>query len=79
MGRFRLTGVIWREEGDYVSLCPEFNVASCGDDPCQAMENLKEAVELYLDNARELGIIEELSLFQQPLEKYTSSFEVAAR
>ena len=32
-------------------------VASCGDTTEEALSNLKEAVELYLDNAKALGII----------------------
>lgn len=54
MKKFNLTATIW-EEGVYVSKCPELDVASCGDTPEEALSNLKEAVELYLDNAEELG------------------------
>jgi len=56
MERFNTTAVIWEEEGTYVSKCPELGVASCGDTPEEALDNLKEAVELYIDNAIELGI-----------------------
>ena len=51
-----LTATIWREASAYVSLCPELGVASCGDDPDEALAMLKEAVELYVENARKLGI-----------------------
>ena len=61
MRKFSLTATIWDEEGVYVSKCPELGVASCGDTPEEALSNLKEAVELYLDNARELGIIEDVT------------------
>ncbi len=40
----------------YVSKCPELGVSSCGDTPQEAEENLKEAVELYLENAKALGM-----------------------
>lgn len=53
-----LTATIWEEDGAYVSKCPELGVASCGGKPENALENLKEAVELYLENAEELGIID---------------------
>jgi predicted RNase H-like HicB family nuclease len=43
-----LTAVIRSEEGQYVSLCPELGVASCGDTPEEARAMLKEALELYL-------------------------------
>jgi predicted RNase H-like HicB family nuclease len=49
-----LTAAIWREELAYVSQCPELGVASCGDTPDEALAMLKEAVELYLENALKL-------------------------
>jgi predicted RNase H-like HicB family nuclease len=51
-----LTATIWKEESSYVSLCSELGVASCGNNPGEALEMLKEAVELYLVNAQQLGI-----------------------
>ena len=45
-------------EGVYISRCPRLEVASCGGTPEKALENLKEAVELYLENAGELGLID---------------------
>ncbi len=55
MTRVTLTAAIWREDNEYVSLCPELGVASSGDSPDEALRMLKEAVELYLENARQLG------------------------
>ncbi|HPE64448.1 MAG TPA: type II toxin-antitoxin system HicB family antitoxin [Methanothrix sp.] len=52
-----LTAKIWNEDGACVSRCPELEVASCGDTPEEALNNLKEAVELYLENAEELGLL----------------------
>ncbi len=43
-----LTAVIRSEDGQYVSLCPELGVASCGDTPEEARAMLKEALESYL-------------------------------
>jgi predicted RNase H-like HicB family nuclease len=76
MERFNITGVIWEEEGAYVSKCPELGVASCGDTPEEALDNLKEAVELYIDNAIELGIIEDVDAALKSCHKFTSTFEV---
>ena len=59
MRRFRLTGVFWHEGNRVVSKCPELGVASCGDSVEEAMANLREAVELYLENARKLGLPEQ--------------------
>ena len=46
-----LTAVIQREGGGYVSLCPELDVASQGDTVEAARDNLREAVELFLEVA----------------------------
>jgi len=45
-----LSAVVWREEGLYVALCPELDVASQGKSVEEALRNLKEALELYLDD-----------------------------
>lgn len=46
-----LTAVIQREGEGCVSLCPELDVASQGDTVEEARENLREAVELFLEVA----------------------------
>ena len=45
-----LSAVVWREEGIYVALCPEFDVASQGKSVEEALTNLKEALKLYLED-----------------------------
>ena len=45
-----LSAIISKEDGEYVALCPELDVASQGDSIENALANLKEAVELYLDD-----------------------------
>ena len=57
MDEFNVTAVIWQEDDVYVSKCPELEVASAGDTPQVALENLKETVELYIGNAKALGIL----------------------
>ena len=47
----RFTAMIYRENGGYVALCPELDVASQGDSVEQASANLREAVELFLETA----------------------------
>jgi len=51
-----LTATIWEEEGAYVSKCPELEVASWSGTPAEALQNLKDAVDLYLENAGKLGL-----------------------
>jgi predicted RNase H-like HicB family nuclease len=58
MASKKLTATIWKEEGTYVSRCNELEVASFGETPEEALKNLKEAVELHLANAEELGLID---------------------
>jgi predicted RNase H-like HicB family nuclease len=45
-----LSAVVRREDGLYVALCPEFDVASQGKSVEEALRNLKEALELYLED-----------------------------
>ena len=56
MKKLSLAATIWEDEGVYVALVSETGVASCGDTPEEALCNLLEAVELYLENATELGM-----------------------
>jgi predicted RNase H-like HicB family nuclease len=44
-----LTAVIWQEGDDFVSLCPEVGVSSCGSTLEEATAMLQEAVDLYLE------------------------------
>jgi len=49
--KLKLTAVLVKEEGGgYSSLCPELEVASQGETVEEAVEMLKEAVELYLED-----------------------------
>jgi predicted RNase H-like HicB family nuclease len=47
----RFTAMIYRENGGYVALCPELDVASQGDSVEEASANLREAVELFIETA----------------------------
>jgi len=49
-GTLELSAVVRREDGVYVALCPEFDVASQGKSVEEALANLKEALELYLED-----------------------------
>ncbi|MFM7564052.1 MAG: type II toxin-antitoxin system HicB family antitoxin [Planctomycetota bacterium] len=56
----RLTAVIQRDDGGYVALCPELDVASQGDTIESARENLREALELFFECASPEEIHERL-------------------
>jgi len=45
------TAIIEREDKQYVALCPELDIASQGSSIESALENLKEAVDLFLETA----------------------------
>jgi predicted RNase H-like HicB family nuclease len=76
MKRLEYTAVVWKEKKGFVSKCPELGVASCGDTFEEAVDNLKEAVELYIENARELKLMEDIEESLMVKEKFTGSFEL---
>ena len=47
----KYTALIQDDDGGYVSLCPELDIASQGDTVEEALSNLKEAVELFFELA----------------------------
>lgn len=55
MNIMKLTAVIRKGEKQYVALCPELDVASQGYTVEESLKNLKEAVELYIE---EMGVQE---------------------
>jgi predicted RNase H-like HicB family nuclease len=72
----KLSASIWQEGNEFVSLCPELGVSSFGANPDEALRMLREAVELFLENAKKLGIIDEFSeTLQSPL-RFQTTFEV---
>jgi predicted RNase H-like HicB family nuclease len=53
------TAIIEREGNLYVALCPELDVASQGTSIENALENLKEAVALFIETAADPGEMKE--------------------
>jgi len=64
----KLTAIIEREGDGYVSLCPELDIAGQGKSVEQARDNLREALELFFENAspeeREQGLHDEVFVTQ---------------
>jgi predicted RNase H-like HicB family nuclease len=54
-------------------------VASCGETFDEAISNLREAVELYLENAIELDLIGEVEESLTTKEKFTAHLEAAVQ
>ena len=65
-----LTATIWREDDGYVSLCPELDIGSQGDTVEEARSNLREAVELFFEEADPSEITERLNpeVYITPME-----------
>ncbi len=72
-----LTAVIWQEGNDFVSLCPEVGVSSCGSNLEEAVAMLQEAVDLYLENARELDMLDDTVEGLTSARRWTTSIRVA--
>jgi predicted RNase H-like HicB family nuclease len=66
------TAIIFREEDMFVALSPELDVASQGPSVEEAKDNLREAIELFLEAADEEEVRERMHG-----EQYVSSVEVA--
>lgn len=62
-------------EGGYVVECPELGVTSQGETIEEALDNIKEASELYIESAKKLGtmdeVLEKLGLTKEDLKKAT--------
>jgi len=55
-----LTVVVKEEDKGYSVVCPELNVASQGETFEESISNIKEAMELYIESAEQLGIMDEV-------------------
>ena len=55
LGMKTFTAIIRKDQDYYVALCPEVDVVSQGKTVEKALKNLKEAVELYIE---EMGVPE---------------------
>jgi len=51
MPKIQLQSVVWKEGDQYVSQCLNIDVASFGKTKKEALKNLDEALELYLEDA----------------------------
>jgi len=58
MSRRTFTAAIHKERDVYVALCPELDIASQGETIETSRENLREAIELFLETASRQEIAE---------------------
>ncbi|MGC9452204.1 MAG: type II toxin-antitoxin system HicB family antitoxin [Oceanipulchritudo sp.] len=47
----KFTAIIRKEEDQFVALCPDLDIASQGNNQREALDNLREAVSLFLETA----------------------------
>jgi predicted RNase H-like HicB family nuclease len=50
MKKIELVNVVWRERKHYVAQCLNVDISSFGNTKALALANLKEALELYLED-----------------------------
>ena len=50
-----VTFTAFPEDGQFSAVCKEFDIATCGDTEEEALGNIKNAVEAYLETIEELG------------------------
>lgn len=64
--KLKLTCIVKPEENQYSALCLELDVASCGDTEEEAIDSLKDAIEIYvvymIEEGREKEMFRPVSL-----------------
>ena len=55
MPRVILTGVAEKDGNQFTALCPELDVASCGDTVEEALDMLDDALQVYLEAVHDVG------------------------
>ncbi len=65
--KYKFSATIHKEEDWYVSWCPELDVASQGKTVEEALVNLREAVELYLED-KDVSIPQETTFLNTTFE-----------
>ena len=72
--------VLIEKEGDlYSALCLELNIASQGRTIEEAKKNIREAIELYLEDVYEAGDEEEFIPRPAPVEEWIKYFKQKAQ
>ena len=69
MKKINLKAAVWKEGKQYVSQCLNVDIASFGSTKKKALENLREALELYFENSdtAKIGEVKQPGLFSLTL------------
>ncbi len=54
------TIIVREDNGHFVALCLELNVASQGEGPAEARRNIHDAIAEYLDHMREIDAVDDI-------------------
>lgn len=60
MFKFKIHLEIFKEDDQFVGLCPELNVSSFGDTPEEAEASAQEAITLFLEECQKMGTLEQV-------------------
>lgn len=71
--------LIERENDLYSALCLELDVASQGETIQEAKRNIREAIELYLEDVVEAGEEEDFVPRPAPAEEWLKYFEIESK
>ena len=70
--------LIEKEDGLYSALCLELNVASQGKTLAETEKNIREAIELYLEDVYEAGDEKDFIPRPAPVEEWLKYFKKSA-
>lgn len=56
----QFVGTIWQEGNMYTAYCPELDLATCGHTVEEARNNLRETIEIFLEETAGMGTCQEL-------------------
>ena len=59
MKKIIATAEIWKEGKMFTAYCPELDVASCGHTAEEAKKNLREVIEIQLEETAKLGTLKD--------------------
>lgn len=51
---------IFKENGTYISYVPELDISSCGETHESAQQNIRDAVQGFLETSVEMGTLDEI-------------------
>jgi len=60
MIRIEFSMIVFKENVSYVAYCPELDISSCGNTVEHAKEMLKTAIRLFLEEAENMGTLEDI-------------------